>query len=391
MHLGQISLCDSTAFNIKSDDDKSKILRELDAFSVKIIKKHHDTFAYSRHVDVINRNPFLVGLRSNGNPYYLYLTRCNFVNQCILVDKKVQQGYFYPRMIMVRLSFEDSLFDNTLFEGEMIKDKHGRWLFLISDVLAVRNGGQDDVNLVKRINMVYDILSTGFVPDDHDIFRLEVKRYLLPSQLSELVHSFMPRLPYTCRGVYFKPFFYKFRDILFNFDDSLVKKIVRTNYKDQCNFLLMQDQKDLIAKDNTPVYSSSSLAPGTGGHAGVSAGHVHNDPTPATVSHPYHTESAPPDQPPTLQQQEQEQDVRMFWARNTNLPDVYELYETSNEAIKGAASAVTPPNRIACIPSLKVSKYLRSLFTNRGVTDIVPMECVYSKKFDKWTPVRVKQ
>ena len=58
MHLGQISLCDSVGYNIKSDEDKKRILEELDrTYSVRVIKKHHENFTESRHPDIIKGNP----------------------------------------------------------------------------------------------------------------------------------------------------------------------------------------------------------------------------------------------------------------------------------------------------------------------------------------------
>jgi hypothetical protein len=365
MHLGQISLCGTLAYNIKSDEDKAKILAELDAFEVRVIKRHYETFDASRHVSIINTSPFLVSVRTNGNPYYLYLTRTNQVNQCLLIDKKVQQGYFYPRMILTRLLFDDEMFDNTLFEGEMVRDNRGDWAFVINDMLVYRGCPQNALNLVKRVNAVGDILRHKFVADDMDVCELQVKKYFSCGELHKVVHEFIPSLPYSCRGLYFKPFFLKFRDILMNFDDSLIKRIVRTRYKDTSNFLLMSDrqrlQESVQDKEPEPEQEPEKEEEEEEEEEGTHA---------PTLS--------PPDE--SLNKSV----VRRasFFVRHTSLPDVYELYESAVDVGKGPSHAL-----IANVPSLACSRTLRSTFTGRGVTDTVLMTCEYCPRFEKWTPL----
>lgn len=424
MHLGQISLCDSVGYNIKSDEDKKKILEELDkTYSVRVIKRHHENFVEGHHVEIINRNPYLMSVRTNGNPYYLYLTRCNFVNQCVLVDKKVQQGYFYPRMILVRLWFDDRLFDNTLFEGEMVRDKYGGWTFLINDMTVFRNIPQNDINLVRRLNCVYEILATWFKPDEMDVCTLRVKKYFFCSDMHHVVNEFVPKLPYTCRGLYFKPFFFKFRDILLNFDESLIKKIIRKTYKGAGNFLLMSNGRDGVVvegkKEGTGMgrggmQSGENVVAGSDGDiAAISreqngdddgktrvvanGGDTSNteddtgtcridiaDAAVAKAHCPQLSSSSNDQTYGNLQQEE-----RVFWVRHTNMPDVYELYSCQGDVSRGATTVSnTMETPIACVPNLSVSRTLRAIFCDMGVTDAVPMVCVFNTKFQKWTPLR---
>lgn len=457
MHLGQISVCDRVSYNIKSDEDKKRILDELDTtFSVRIIQRHHENFCEARHVPIINHNPFLMSVRTNGNPYYLYLTRCDFVDQCILIDKKVQHGYFYPRMILIRLAFRDRLFDNTLFEGEMVRDKNGGWIFLLNDLLVYRNVPQHDANVVRRVDAIYDILTNEFVPDEMDVCSIQVKRYFLCSEINHVLTNFIPYLPYTCRGLYFKPFFFKFRDILLNFDESLIKKIVRTKYKDAGNFLLLSAEGDEVkrgdadvrhpeeattkpadgfatspetlpvnpsaraARSNVKTSSSSErdedglLRAGTASTrftvptpAAASPAAVKNAITESVHASAKHDDgetgaakfSAPPpilsaasqaepsQHPVGPKEDESQHHKRTFWARHTNMPDVYELYEDAVSAGRGACSASETCAQLACVPSLAVSRFLRDVFRHLGVTDAVPLICVFSPRFGKWTPV----
>lgn len=387
MQLGQISVCDSIGYNIKSDEDKSRILKEIDEnFNIKVIRRHHERFDEAIHVPAINNSPHLASLRTNGNPYFLYLTRFNFVNQCVLIDKKVQQGYFYPRMILIRLWFDDYLFENTLFEGEMVKQFDGTWTFLLNDLLALRNEPSTNVNLVRRVNKLYTILTEQYVPDDMDLCRLRVKRYFRCDNLKKMLIDFVPRLAYTCRGVYFTPLFLKQSTKLLNFDDSLVKKVVRTNYKGAGDFLLITDRDKLASagQGTTPAddHEKGAVLSGCQTDACVS------EPRSQQQHQQRPHQSPPPDgrgnsaPPPSMDTADQTDRVdRTFWVRHTRLPDVYELYKHPSDVGKGASEA-----QVACVPTMDLSRALREAFMFTGVTEVIPMRCVLHPRFKKWMP-----
>ena len=92
MQTGTISFCNKTALNIKSTDIKNSILQNLEnEFDIKIINKHHEIFSEEFSFKKLNKVPFLLSTKTNGNPYFLYCTRINFTNTVIIIDKKIQQ------------------------------------------------------------------------------------------------------------------------------------------------------------------------------------------------------------------------------------------------------------------------------------------------------------
>jgi len=223
MQTGTISFCGKTALNIKSDDVKKNILEKIEnEYGVKIIKRHFECFDSKVSVEKLQKNPHLVYLKSNGNPYFMFLTCIHNVNTVVLIDKKIQQGYFYPRMIIVFAMFDSILFTDTMFDGEMVKDKHSRWVYIINDLLVHKSIHLHKMNLIKRINMIHTILETNYSPHKTMLFSIQVKKFTECNKIHELM-EFSESLPYTSRGVIFKPMFIKFKDILFNFDDNLVK------------------------------------------------------------------------------------------------------------------------------------------------------------------------
>lgn len=223
MQTGNISFCDKLALNIKAEEIKQKLLYELETkYNTKILNKHFEVFRQETSLPKLTKCPYMFCLKSNGNPYFMFLTRINNINTCIMIDKKIQQGYFLPRMIIVHTMFSNELFEDTLFDGEMIRDMNGQWVYLINDMYVLKGNYLVDMNIVKRYNTIYSILENDYT-QHNDLFYIQVKKLFQMPELSNVVNNFKNELNYSSRGVIFKPMFIKFKDILYNFDDSLIK------------------------------------------------------------------------------------------------------------------------------------------------------------------------
>lgn len=334
MHLGEISFCDKIGYNLKSDELKKKLLTDIEGLcKFKIIQKHYEKYTPSIHNNIVN-NPHLLSLRSNGNPYLLFLTKHNFVNQCIFIDKKIQQGYFHPRMIIAKFRFDNTLFEGTLFDGEMVKDVYGNWIYIINDLIVDSGVVNNSINLVRRVNRLHEILEKSLIEDDLDVCTFQIKRYFHYHESNFMLDTFRENLPYTCRGLYFKPLFIKFKDILYNFDESLIKKVSRTKFKG--SFSLLPNQVD-GNKENTHDVNET---------------HESKNCLKTNVK---------------------------FIQKTTN-PDVYEVYESCN-----AITAIG----IACVNNLETSKLLRSIFLNTTPLEKKKMECEFIEKFNKWKPLKL--
>lgn len=330
MHTGEISFCDKICFNIKSNDYKKQILDELEKIcKFRVIQKHHENFKETL-IPILKSKPHLLSIRSNGNPYLLYLTKYNNVNQCIFIDKKIQQGYFFPRMILSKIRFDDELFKGTIFDGEMVKGE--KWVFLINDIYCNKSRCTFEKDVVDRINIIIDILETKYIEEDISCCDIQVKKYFKYDQIDD-IKKFVNCLPYSSRGVYFKPMYIKFRDILYNFDDTVIKKINNT-------------------KSSNKVFQESNL-------------NIRIPDKEVTQDEISHVEEIKTD--------------CIFYGKKTSIPDVYELYESveSNKFIDHA-----------CVMKLTTSKLLKEIFQNANITQKIPLYCEFNEKFKKWTPVK---
>ena len=111
----------------------------------------------------------------------------------------------------------------------------------MNDIFAYKGKQLANTNFVNRLNTLYAVLENEYEPSHNRFFRMEVKRYVSCEKLDELVGGFAKSLPYTNRGVIFKPMFVKFRDILYNFEDGLVKSTVRVKYGEANKFITPEE------------------------------------------------------------------------------------------------------------------------------------------------------
>lgn len=346
MHIGTISFCDRVGYNIKSDQVKKEFLTRIESeYGIKIIQKHFEKFN-ENSIALLNNNPHYICTKTNGNPYLFYLTKYNDVNQCIFIDKKVQQGYFFPRMILVKAWFDEDLFDGTLIDGEMVKDKDGNWVFIANDLIVHNGVYMSGFNLMRRLERLADIFKNKYTHDSWIAYcTFQVKRYFHYQELQSILDDFIPSLPYTIRGILFKSLHLKFKDILINFDDNLVKKVCKTKYKHVSDFLT--DQKDLQLLTTSPHASPSPMLP--------------------------------PMPPPPVLMGASDDKERVFFCKKTSTPDVYELQEDSSNSMV----------HIACVPTLKTSTMLREAMAGCNVVDRIRVCCVLHEKFNRWMPIRI--
>jgi len=347
MHTGVISFCDRIAFNIKSSDVKDVLLDEIQSkFNIKILQKHWYRLD-DHNKDHIARAPHFMMLRSNGNPYYMYFTKYEDVNQVMFIDKKVQPGYEKPRIILVRGQFDDALFSGTLLEGEMVKDEQGQWIFLINDLIGYQNKFLENEPLPSRIGKAYYLFKNCHCPDAlMDVCQFHIKKMFpaIQSSWQELL-DLNASLCYTNRGIYLWPFFLKYKPKLMNFDDTLIKKVVR-KVKDDPTF-----------RESLPV--------------------------PVTVP----SQTVQPSQPsiqttapaPTAKTELAEGE-RVLYLRKTENPDVYMVFAEEQAKTKMGT---------AHIPTLSSSKQIRAVFKDLNVVTSIPFQCSFNTTFQKWIPIRI--
>jgi hypothetical protein len=341
LQVGNISFCNKIASNIKLDATKQEILSFLQRrYKIKILCKHYEKIQPGN--PIIKKIPHLSCLRTNGNPYYMYLTRYNFRNTCFFIDKKIQYGYCLPRIIICVFNIDSKLFEHdTLFEGEMVHCNDNSWRFIINDALVLRGKRvYESMPFRTRLLAIHNELANSFSYSPTDPCVFEIKRYFLADEMDTMIKDFMPSLPYTCRGIYFIPLEEKHSKMYWNFDDKKIKSVVRKKYSE--NFDTIENVRKRIHFQHEDM-----KIPETKMETHTRA----KDVLPATYK----------------------------MIEITNTPDLYLLYDEDGSKLEGHLR----------LPKLSMSEHVYKLFEKRDQQNLlgkikIPVE--FSERFDGWVP-----
>lgn len=256
MHTGVISFCDRVGHNIKSNEVKQKILDDIEnKYNTKIIQKHFYKFTEDsvKHITV---TPHVVSVKTNGNPYLMYLTYYDDVEIVYFIDKKIHTSYQFPRILIGRFMFDKELFKGTLIDGEMTRNNDNKWLFIINDLISYKGEYMINKLLPERLSFCYNMLNTEYTPDDTmDICKLVIKQYfnLCKDTIENITKQ---EYEYTLRGIYFWAYSLKYKPKLYNIDDTLIQP-VNIPIKDKQEFILKEPPlitKTFIVTDTPDAY-----------------------------------------------------------------------------------------------------------------------------------------
>ena len=215
-----LSFCGEVAHNIVNKEAKEFILNQLkNKYNIGI----NDNRAFilnEKSVYFLEKTQHIMSIKSSGTNYLLYFTKINNVNYCFFIDRKIAPGYTIPRIISTKFQFSESIFNDTLLDGELVKNNDNRWAFLITDML-VFEGKKLEENIISRFNRLYRMLEDSYkINHDFDICPLVVKKLFKYSDYDYLITQFIPSLSYKAKGIYFNTLNTKHANQLFLFPNE---------------------------------------------------------------------------------------------------------------------------------------------------------------------------
>lgn len=210
-----ISFCGKRALNIVNSEAKDVVMEFFNTHSIKINQRYANLLQ-SSSLNYLSKHPHLISIKTAGTNYFMLLTYLNDTPVTLFIDRKIKSGYKYPRVISSRLGFDESLYQKgTLFDGELVKDKDGNWMFLLHDLLVLE-GKKMDATIVHKTNEMYKIVSDKFVADPElDNCPLRIKKLFTYADYNKMITQFIPRLKYPIRGLYFNTMSKKHSNFLF--------------------------------------------------------------------------------------------------------------------------------------------------------------------------------
>lgn len=336
MRTMDISFCSKVATNIVLGDAKQLI---IDNFKDLISNNgffgnsgyRYANIINSKSISYLSKQPHVICLKTGGANYFLFLTKINGVNKCLFIDRKTKKGYTLPRIIAANFRFSDEVFDGTVLDGELVRDKHDNWMFLLSNIITYK-GENVSGNLATRYNKMYELLTKHYKEDPHfDICYLRVKKLFTYNDYDKMMLQYIPKCGYEIKGLYFNSVNPKLSNHLFMYPN---------NTKERRN---TRGADGDTGGRKTGGKDSNATGAGSGGGANESDGSL--------------------------------QVIATFVIKTTDKPDIYNLYCMDGSTISEYG--------IAHIGKMKTSKMLKKWFSENEGKDCL-VSCEFSERFKKW-------
>lgn len=419
--LSDISFCDKQCSNVNDNNVKNTIITHIEAkFGIQIIEK---SFVVLNPFIIknITYHQHLIGTISAGNPYILWMTKIDGIQCCLFIDRKLKNGYFYPKIHCVRYRFTDDIFNDTILTGELIRDNEKRWMFLLNDILVYQGENVKHNNIVTRFNMIYKILQESYKPDsDIEPCPLQVRKLFMYKDIKSIIEDFIPSLTYPCRGLLFYTLNTKNSNYAYLFSREheiplksaeMVEQELKTRYPELYGF--SNETLQLPPFDLTPpelpnlenafqsIYGDDYKAElyGIKYNAASSGNTSEYNPVniPSLDSMFGGVNSSDNVDAPIITVSTSSQEVveskevlegnqMVFRILKTHVPDIYNLYWNEKGDITKQG--------VAFVSTMKMSKLLHTIFTNAvDVVDALNINVIaeYNTKHQKWAVIKETQ
>jgi len=328
----QTSFCDIKIDNITQNESKEYILNQLSLLTgIKYDSRYAKVFNEQFSSNL--KNPHIFCLKSSGTPYLLFLSQVNGINYSFLIDKKVKDGYDYPKIFIVPYDFSADMFKGTLFECELIRARDKSWSLSINDIYCSEGRNHSKTIVLDRLNIIHTLLENSYAESEFtQTCPLFVKKYFDFKDMHVALEEFAPKLPYDTRGIYFVPLRCDYSKILYIMNDA--KNNAKNNQMKDKNRKAKsqaqsQDKAQSQAKENVNDHKTS--------------------------------------------------DIRCFRIMKTMKPDVYELYLSDTGNLS--------KHSIALVQSTEASHTLLSYFKAGKYDTEILVNCSYNEVFNKWEPL----
>ena len=205
LELRDIAFCDKTVSNICSDSYKERILSKINDIDQSILTTTNTILDDKNNISNITNQQHLLSVHSNGNTYYLYLFKDRY-NVCTMIDHKKIEGYLHPRILIIPLRMDESLYTGTLFKGELIKNHKNKWIFLINDVLIYENKSITDMVCIDRLKLAYRLLNKYYIDDPWvNPCILKMKCYYTYTEIDRFIKNHIKNIDYSIDGILLTP------------------------------------------------------------------------------------------------------------------------------------------------------------------------------------------
>ena len=212
------SFCNVKIDNITTNESKEYILNQLSLLCSGI--KYNTRYAkvFNEQFSKNLKNHHIFFLKSSGTPYLLFMSEVNGINYCFFIDKKIKEGYNYPKIFILPYQFSSNLYKGTLLECELIRKKNKKWTIGINDIYFHCGKNMKKIIIIDRINKIHEILTKDYNENEFtNTCPLFIKKYFDYKDINFAMNEFASQLDYDTRGLYFIPLRNDYSKILYIF------------------------------------------------------------------------------------------------------------------------------------------------------------------------------
>lgn len=327
-----ITFCNRGCNNIISNRFKSNILKKIyNSFGISI---NDSNKIYSeRYNSSLHKFKHAVSYITGGSKYFLLLTNIKNINYAIYIQKKLIDKHKFPKMILSNYRFDQSLYNNTIFEGELIKTYNNNWSFRITDIPVYKNKLINSKKLYEKIKIINNVLQNMYIYDANiQTCPLILAKFYSYSDLDSIIKD-IPKYNYKIIGIVFRSI-EKNISINFLFD----KRYIEYN-KVTINYLINIDSY------NNSLMNVNKLMNESNSNSIINKVVIGNN----KIKNKY------------------------FLINTSDYPEVYNLHTVDKQY-----------HSVARIDTLETAAYLRNICR---LTKFIKILCKYDHLYNKWIPI----
>ena len=191
-----IKICNRYVQEIKSDLIKSDILKLLDS-NIYLKKKK---VILEDDIEILKEKNHPIMIEYNSYRILILLTIYNNRKYCILIDQNIPNKI---RMILIKQRFSDNLYNNTLFDCELLLDKRNNWNILIFDIIMLENKIVTE-SFDKKYEIINNIIENNYVNDKFiQLCNIKKKKVYMFNDLVNLINNNLYNSDYLVSGIIF--------------------------------------------------------------------------------------------------------------------------------------------------------------------------------------------
>jgi ribonuclease-3 len=345
----------NSSYDILEIGNSGKIKRTKN-ISVKN-RELYTRYKLNSELPYLKKYKHLVSVNPPGKKYLCYIKNFSNKNQCIFINRYKDKNLNYEHQVLkIDIELDNDLFKGTLFEGQAVKKKDGKWYYVIDDIYLYKGNNIMNNSFTERLKLLKTIFECNYfkkIQNDYiDIYEnisnnvilFEIKLYVEYKYALDLINNHYRFLNYFDNNDKFK----NKNNNKDGYNGDIPKGIIFTNIDinaTKIHYILPIDEYNT---NETSIVESDNL--------------TNNIPNKFT-----------------------------FKIKKTDITDIYELYCKSNEHLILYSNA--------CIPFLKQSQIINSYFKKQSIdfnnidsnyaNQEVKVLCEYNTSFNKWSPIRL--